>query len=102
MAACTRTLDDRAPRCRSHPQKSGKKSVFGCRDQKLAPRDGPPAVSRPGDATRAPSLRAGKALVIQRLGLHQVDELLLAMDAELGVDVPHVGAGGALGDVELA
>ena len=33
--------------------------------------------------------------------LHDVEELLLGVDAELGVDGPAVGVGGVAGDVEL-
>ena len=41
------------------------------------------------------------ALFSSEAVLHDVEELLLGVDAELGVDGPAVGVGGVAGDVEL-
>lgn len=53
--------------------------------------------TRPSDACPLPVT----ALFSSEAVLHDVEELLLGVDAELGVDGPAVGVGGVAGDVEL-
>ena len=50
---------------------------------------------------RVPSPLPVAALFSSQAVLHDVEELLLGVDAELGVDGPAVGVGGVAGDVEL-
>ena len=50
---------------------------------------------------RVPSPLPVAVLFSSEAVLHDVEELLLGVDAELGVDGPAVGVGGVAGDVEL-
>ena len=50
---------------------------------------------------RVPSPLPVATLFSSQAVLHDVEELLLGVDAELGVDGPAVGVGGVAGDVEL-
>lgn len=43
----------------------------------------------------------GQRNLFNGFGFHEIHELFLGVDVQLGVDVAHVGAGGAFGDEQL-